>query len=102
VRAKQKLLDEQWKELNGHVIATAANEGDRIERAYRFNASETFKTALENEVKVHVAVWQRSQEQAGEAIVETSVEQEKYERASGSIQEQIGSLVSRAVASDML
>ena len=104
VRAKrsQRLPDEQWKELNGRVIATAANEGDRIERAYRINAPETFKTALENEAKVHLAIWQRSQEQAGEAIVETSVEQEEYERALGSIQEQIGSLVSRAVASHML
>jgi hypothetical protein len=104
VRAKrsQRLPDEQWKELNGRVIATAANEGDRIERAFRNNAPETFKNALENETKVHMAVWKRSQEQAGKAIVETSVVEKEYERASGSIQEQIGSLVSRAAASNML
>jgi hypothetical protein len=104
VRAKRspRLPDEQWKELNGRVIAPAANEGDRIERAYRINAPETFKTALENEAKVHLAVLKRSQEQAGEAIVVTSVVEKEYERASGSIQEQIGSLVSRAVASNML
>ena|GEM_PF-5645973 len=104
VRAKrsQRLPDEQWKELNGRVIARAANEGDRIERAFRNNAPETFKTALENETKVHMAVWKRSQEQAGEAIVETSVVEKEYERASGGIQEQIGSLVSRAAAANML
>ena len=84
------------------MIATAANEGDRIDRAFRNNAPETFKTALENETKVHMAVWKRSQEQAGAAIVETSVVEKEYERASGNIQEQIGSLVSRAAASSML
>jgi len=104
VRAKrsQRLPDEQWKELNGRVIATAANEGDRIERAFRINAPETFKTALENEANVHTVVWKRSQEQAGEAIVETSLVEKEYQRASGSVQEQIGSLVSRAAASNML
>lgn len=104
VRAKrsQRLPDEQWKELNGRVIATAANEGDRIERAFRINAPEMFKTALENEAKVHTVVWKRSQEEAGEAIVETSLVEKEYQRASGSVQEQIGSLVSRAAASNML
>jgi hypothetical protein len=85
-----------------HIIATAANEGDRIERAFRINAPETFKTALENEAKVHTAIRKRSQEQAGEAIVETSSVEKEYERGSGSVQEQIGSLVSRAAASNML
>lgn len=104
LRAKrsQRLPDEQWKELNRHVIATAADEGERIERAFRINAPETFKMALENETEVHTAVWRRSQEQAGEAIVETGVLEKEYEGASGRIQEQIGSLVSRAAASNML
>ena len=88
--------------MNGRVIATAASEGERIERAFHKNASETFKTALESEAKVHTVVWRRSQEQAGEAIVETSLVEKEYERASGSVQEQIGSLVSRAAASNML
>jgi hypothetical protein len=98
-KRSQRLPDEQWKELNGRVIATAAKEGDRIERAFRINAPETFKAALENQAKVHAAVWKRSQEQAGQAIVETSVVENEYERASGSVQEQIGLLVSRATAS---
>jgi len=100
VRAKrgQSLPDEQWKELNGRVIATAANEGNRIDREFRANAPENFKTALENKTNVHTAVLQRSQEQAGEAIVETSLVEEEYQRALGSLQEQIGSLVSRAGA----
>jgi hypothetical protein len=104
VRAKrgQSIPDEQWKELNGRVIATAAHEGERIDRAFRINAPETFKTALENETKVHTAIWQRTQEEAGDAIVQASLVQQEYERASASVQEQIGSLVSRAAASHML
>ena len=104
VRAKrgQKPPEEQWKEFNGRVIATAAKEGNRIERAFRTTAPEMFKTALENETKVHTALWRRSQEQAGEAIIETTLVEKEYERASGSVQEQIGSLVSRAAASNML
>lgn len=104
LRAKrsQRLPDEQWKEMNGRVIATAANEGERIERAFRINAPESFKTALENETNVHTAVLERSQEQAGAAIVETSVVEKEYEQASGSVQEQIGLLVSRGAASHML
>ena len=88
--------------MNGRVIATAAHEGDRIARTFRINAPETFKTALENETNVHVAVWQRSQEEAGDAIVQASLVQQEYERASASVQEQIGSLVSRAAASHRL
>ena len=104
VRAKrwQRLPEEQWKELNGHVIATAAKEGNRIDRAFRVTAPETFKTALENETKVHTAAWKRSQEQAGEAIVETTLVEKEYEGALGNVQEQIGLLVSRAAASNML
>jgi hypothetical protein len=104
VRGKrsQRLPNEEWKKLNGRVIATAAHEGDRIERAFRINAPDRFKMALENEAKTHMELWRRSQEQAGEAIVQTSVVEKEYERASGIIQEQIGSLVSRAAASNML
>ena len=104
VRAKrwQRLPEEQWKELNGRVIATAAKEGNRIDRAFRAAAPEMFKTALENETKVHTAVWKRSQEQAGEAIVETTLVEKEYESALGNVQEQIGLLVSRAAASHML
>jgi hypothetical protein len=104
VRAKrsQRLPEEQWKELNGRVIAAAAKEGNRIDRAFRATAPETFKTALENESKVHTTVWKRSQEQAGKAIVETTLVEKEYEGALGNVQEQIGLLVSRAAASNML
>lgn len=104
VRAKrwQRLPDERWIEVNRHVITAAANEGDRIERAFRINAPETFQRALENVAQVHTVNLQRSQEQAGAAIVETSSVEEEYERDLGSVQEQIGSLVSSAAASDML
>jgi len=104
LRAKrtQSMPEEQWKELNQRAIASAAHEGNRIERAFRINAPETLNSALENEAKAHTAVWQRSQEEAGAAIVEASVVEQEHERASASVQEQIGSLVSRAAASDML
>ena len=103
-RAKrsQGIPNERWKEFNGRMIATAAKEGDRIDHESRANAPETFQTALENVAKAQTVAWQRSQEQAGEAIVDTSVIEKEYERASGSAQEQIGSLVSRGAASHML
>jgi len=98
----QSVPEEQWKELNQRAIASAANEGNRIEQAFRINAPKTLNAALENEAKAHTAVWQRSQEEAGAAIVETSVVEQKHEQASAKVQEQIGSLVSRAAAEDML
>lgn len=98
----QSIPEEQWKELNGRAIASAANEGNRIERAFRINAPETLNTALENEAKAHTAVWERSQEEAGAAIVEASVVEREHERTSASVQEQIGSLISRAAVEDML
>ena len=98
----QKLPEEQWRELNGRVIATAAKEGNRIDGAFRTTAPERFKTALENETEVHTSVWKRSQEQAGEVIVETTLVETEYEAALGDVQEQIGLLVSRAAVSNML
>jgi Fe2+ transport system protein B len=98
----QRIPEEQWKELNQRAITTAANEGNRIERAFRANAPETLNSALESEAQAHTAAWQRSQEEAGAAIVKTTLVEQEHERASASVQEQIGSLVSRAAASDML
>ena len=98
----QQLPEDQWSELNQHAIASAANEGNRIEQAFRINAPNTLNAALENEANVHTLAWQRSQEEAGAAIVETSLVESEHDRALASIQEQFGSLVSRAAASDML
>ena len=97
-----KLPEEQWKELNGRVIATAAKEGNRIDSEFRTTAPERFKTALENETEVHTSVWKRSQEQAGEVIVETTLVETEYEAAFGDVQEHIGLLVSRAAVSNLL
>ena len=104
LRAKrtQRIPEEQWKELNQRAITSAANEGNRIERAFRINAPETLNSALESEAQAHTAAWRRSQEEAGAAIVKTTLVEKEHERASASVQEQIGSLVSRAAASDML
>jgi hypothetical protein len=104
LRAKRtrQLPEDQWKVLNQRAITSAANESNRIERAFRINAPQTLNAALENEANVHSAVWQRSQEEAGAAIVETSLVEREHDRASAKIQEQFGSLVSRAAASDML
>jgi Fe2+ transport system protein B len=94
--------EEQWKELNQRAITSAANEGNRIERAFRANAPEALNSALESEAQAHTAAWRRSQEEAGAAIVKTSLVENEHERASANVQEQIGSLISRAAASDML
>jgi Fe2+ transport system protein B len=104
VRAKrtQRMPEEQWKELNQRAITSAANEGKRIERAFRRNASETLNTALESEAQAHTTLWHRSQEEAGAMIVETSLVEKEYKDASASVQEQIGSLISRAAVSHML
>lgn len=98
----QQLPEDQWIELNQHAIASAVNESDRIEQAFRINAPNTLNAALENEANVHTVAWQRSQEEAGAAIVQTSLVESEHDRALASIQEQFGSLVSRAAASDML
>jgi hypothetical protein len=104
LRAKrsQRIPEEQWQELNQRAITSAANEGHRIERAFRNNAPETLNTALESEAQAHTALWHRSQEEAGAAIVKTTLVEKEYERASASVQEQIGSLISRAAVSHML
>jgi hypothetical protein len=104
VRSKgsQSLPDDQWKAFNGHVITAAVKEADRIDRAFRMNAPASFNTALQNETQAHAVAWHKSQEQAGEAIVETSLTEEEYAAALGNVQEQLGSLVSRAAAAHML
>jgi len=98
----QGITEEQWRELNQRAITTAANEGNRIERAFRAHAPETLNSALKSEAQAHTVAWRRSQEEAGAAIVKTTLVEQEHERASASVQEQIGSLVSRAAASDML
>jgi len=103
VRAKrQQLPDKQWLEFNQRVITTATNEGNRIERAFRLGAPQRFQAALESATQTHTLAWQRSQEQAGAAIVKTSVVEGEYERARAGVQEQIGSLISTASAAHML
>ena len=103
-RAKgpRMLPEEQWKALNGHAITAAAKEADRIDRDFRTNAPANLNTALQNETQVHEAAWRKSQEQAGEAIMETSVTEEAYAAESAKVQEQLGSLVARAAAAHML
>jgi hypothetical protein len=83
-------------------FTTAANEGHRIERAFRAGAPRRFQTALESATQAHTAAWQRSQEQAGAAIVKISLVEGEYERARAGVQEQIGSLISTAAAAHML
>jgi Fe2+ transport system protein B len=104
LRAKrmEQLSEEGWQELNQRAITIAANEGNRIERSFRLHAPETLNKALEMEAQAHSVLWHRSQEEAGAAIVKTSVVEKEYELGSSHVQEQIGSLVSRAAASDML
>ncbi|HKT33739.1 MAG TPA: hypothetical protein VJR03_02825 [Nitrospira sp.] len=101
-KGPQPLPEAQWSAFNGHVITAAAKEADRIDRVFRTNAPAALNTALQNETQVHAVAQQKSQEQAGDAIVEASVTEEEYAAASGSIQEQLGSLVSRAAAAHML
>ena len=84
------------------MITTAANEGDRIDRAFRTAAPERFGTALESETQAHAIALQRSQEHAGAAVIKTSSVEEEYERAMGKAQEQIGLLVSMATVAELL
>ena len=104
VRAKgaQRLPEDQWKTFNGRVITAAVKEADRIDRAFRTNAPASLNSALQNETQAHEVALEKSQEQAGEAIVETSVTEEEYASALGNVQEQLGSLVSRSAATHML
>jgi hypothetical protein len=104
LRAKrgQGLPNGQWDPFNRRMIATADNEGNKIDRAFRTTAPERFGTALENETQAHTAALQRSQQQAGAAVVQTSLVEEEYERDMASVQEQIGSLVSTATVADIL
>jgi hypothetical protein len=104
LRAKrsERVSDERWAQWNQHAIAMAAKEGSRIQRAFRSNAPETLRTAFVNETQAHRTLWQHSQEEAGTAIVRTSLVQKAYEHASANLQEQIGSLVSRAAAANLL
>jgi hypothetical protein len=50
LRAKRtrQLPEDQWKVLNQRAITSAANESNRIERAFRINAPQTLNAALEN------------------------------------------------------
>jgi hypothetical protein len=102
VRAKRQLSDDQWPEFNQRIITTAANEGNRIERAFRIGAPQRFQAALESATQTHTLAWQRSQEQAGAAIVKMSLVEGEYERARAGVQEQIGSLISTASTAHML
>ncbi|HKY73208.1 MAG TPA: hypothetical protein VJL88_14915 [Nitrospira sp.] len=103
-RAKRRpqLPDEQWTDFNRRIIATAANEGKRIERTFRAGAPQRFQAALESATQAHTAAWHRSQEQAGDAIVKTSLVEGEYDRARAGVQEQLGSLISTAAAAHML
>jgi hypothetical protein len=103
IRAKRgQVPGDQWPEFNQRIITTAANEGNRIERAFRIGAPQRFQAALESATQAHMLAWQRSQEQAGAAIVKASLVEGEYERARAGLQEQMGSLISTASAGHML
>ena len=104
LRAKrgQGLPDKQWERFNQRMIATAANEGHKIERAFRIAAPERFGAVLDSEAQTYKMALQRSQEHAGAAIVKTSVVEDEYERARARAQEQIGALVSAAIVAELL
>jgi len=99
---RPQLPDEQWTSFNQRIITTAANEGNRIERAFQDAAPHRFQAALESTTQAHTAAWQRSQEQAGAAIVKTSLVEGEYDRARARVQEQLGSLISTAAVAHML
>lgn len=103
IRAKRgQMPSDQWPEFNQRIITTAANEGHRIERAFQIGAPHRFQAALESATQAHTLAWQRSQEQAGAAIVNTTLLEGEYERARAGKQEQLGSLISTAAAAHML
>ena len=104
VRSKgsRMLPEDQWKALNGQAITAAINEADRIDRDFRTHAPANLNTALQNATKVHESAWRKSQEQAGEAIMETTVTEEAYTAESAKVQEQLGALVARAAAAHIL
>jgi hypothetical protein len=104
LRAKrgQGLPNEQWESFNQRLITTAANEGNRIEGAFRVTAPDRFRTALETDTVINTAAMQQSQERAGAAVMKTGLVENQYEQATGRIQEQIGSLIATASRSEML
>jgi hypothetical protein len=103
-RAKRRsqMPDEQWTDFNQRIITAAATEGNRMERAFWEGAPQRFQAALQSATQAHTAAWQRSQEQAGAAIVKTSMVEGAYDRARAGLQEQLGSLISTAAAAHML
>ncbi len=104
VRAKrsQKLRDDHFGQLNQRFIATAAQEGDRVQQEFRRSEPARFQAAIENETHASTLRWRRSQEQAGAAIVRTSLVEEEYDRELALVQERLGSLITRAASAHML
>lgn len=104
LRAKrgQALPDKQWEQFNRRMIATAANEGDKIERAFRTTTPDRFAAALESEALAHTVALQQSQEHVGAAVVKVSLVEGEYERAMAGVQEQVGALVLTATTAGLL
>ena len=104
LRAKrgQMLPDEEREQFNRRMIVTAVNEGNRIEREFLSARPDRFAAALESDRQAHRIAIQRSQEQLGSAVVNVSLVEGEYERARAIVQEQVGSLVSRALTAELL
>lgn len=91
----------QWDQFNDRMIRAAGEQEQRIESGFRSNRPNV-ETVLATEIDSQVRARQRNQEEVGSAVVKAAVVQDRYNEAMGSIQQQVGSLVSAATVAERL